>query len=131
MVAAYAAVAGDQLLDCCRLFGLGGNGFSEWSFVMTNEERVRKECEAEMKGYDRRMLKVFFKVVAFFLVVGVASVLCLSGHPDKLRLALWLIYAGLVVSLAVLFGKVIGKCISQTLRIYRAKQADKKGQSAA
>lgn len=98
---------------------------------MTNEERVREECRAEMKGYDRRMLKVFFKVVAFFLVVGVASVLCLSGHPDKLRLALWLIYAGLVVSLAVLFGKVIGKCISQTLRIYRAKQADKKGQSAA
>lgn len=98
---------------------------------MTNEERVRKECQNEMKGYDRKMLKVFFKVVAFFLVAGVASVLCLSGHPDKLRLALWLIYAGLVVSLAVLFGKVIGKCIGQTLRIYRAKQTDKKSQSAA
>lgn len=98
---------------------------------MTNEERVRAECKAEMKGYDRKMLKVFFMVVAFFLVVGVASVLCLSGHPDKLRLALWLIYAGLVVFLAVLFGKVIGKCISQTLRIYRAKQADKKARGVA
>lgn len=84
-------------------------------------QQIWSECQAEMRQFDRKILKMFgVGVLATVLAVVAAAVFMRSSQ--YYRLTLDLIYCGLVLFMLALLAAVVANGVKLTRRVYRAKK---------
>lgn len=85
-------------------------------------QQIWSECQAEMRQFDKKILKMFgVGVLVTVLTVVAAAVFMRSSQ--YYRLTLDLIYCGLVLFMLVLLAAVVVNGVKLTRRVYRAKKA--------